>query len=119
VYCEIDLGRLRACSLGNDLAHLVLVANPAHRPDGDFSLVDGRVGTQGTPRYTYAGIAVLSPQLVRGIRAGDKAPLAPLLRAAASAGRVSGERYAGAWFDVGTAERLAALDAHLAAGHDH
>jgi len=119
VYCEIDLGRLRACSLGNDLAHLVLVANPAHRPDGDFSLVDGRVGTQGTPRYTYAGIAVLSPQLVRGIRAGDKAPLAPLLRAAANAGRVSGERYAGAWFDVGTAERLAALDAHLAAGHDH
>jgi MurNAc alpha-1-phosphate uridylyltransferase len=119
VYCEIDLARLCAHPLGNDLAHLVLVANPAHRPDGDFSLVDGRVGTQGTPRYTYAGIAVLSPQLVRGIRAGDKAPLAPLLRGAADAGRVSGERYAGAWFDVGTAERLAALDAHLAARHDH
>ena len=119
VYCEIDLARLRAWSLGNDLAHLVLVANPAHRPEGDFSLVEGRVGTQGTPRYTYAGIAVLSPQLVRGIRAGDKAPLAPLLRAAADAGRVSGERYPGTWFDVGTTERLAALDAHLAAGHDH
>ena len=118
VYCEIDLGRLRARSRGPDLAHLVLVANPAHRPGGDFSLADGRVGARGEPRYTYAGIAVLSPQLVDGVRAGEKAPLAPLLYAAAAQGRVSGELYTGPWFDVGTAARLAALDAHLAAGHD-
>jgi MurNAc alpha-1-phosphate uridylyltransferase len=119
VYCEIDLARLRRRPLGPDLAHLVLVANPAHRPGGDFSLAEGRVGAHGEPRYTYAGIAVLSPQLVDGIRAGEKAPLAPRLYAAADQGRVSGELYAGPWFDVGTAERLAALDAHLAAGHDH
>jgi len=119
VYCEIDLAPLQQRPLGSDLAHLVLVANPAHRPDGDFSLAEGRVGAHGEPRYTYAGIAVLSPQLVDGIRAGEKAPLAPLLYAAAAHGRVSGELYAGPWFDVGTAERLAALDAHLAAGHDH
>lgn len=119
VYCELDLAALRARSLGKDLAHLVLVTNPPHRPGGDFSLADGRVGANGTARYTYAGIAVLSPQLVAGIGAGEKAPLAPLLYAAAAEGRVSGEFYAGPWFDVGTAERLAALDAHLAAGHDH
>jgi len=119
VYCEIDLAPLRARPLGAQLAHLVLVANPTHRPEGDFSLDGDRVGTRGEPRYTYAGIAVLSPQLVAGIRRGEKAPLAPLLRAAAAEGRISGEVYAGPWFDVGSAERLAALDAYLAARHDH
>jgi MurNAc alpha-1-phosphate uridylyltransferase len=119
VYCEIDLARLRAQTLARGLAHLVMVPNPAHRAGGDFSLVDGRVGVRDAPRYTYAGIAVMSPQLVAGIRAGEKAPLAPLLRAAAAEGRISGEVYCGPWFDVGTAERLAALEAHLAAGHDH
>lgn len=119
VYCEIDLARLQARDLGEDLAHLVLVANPAHRPGGDFSLAEGRVGAREGPRYTYAGIAVLSPRLVAGIRAGEKAPLAPLLAAAATDQRVSGELYSGPWFDVGTADRLAALDAYLAADHDH
>lgn len=119
VYCAIDFAGLCARRLGQDLAHLVLVPNPAHRPEGDFCLTDGRVGAQGGPRYTYAGIAVLSPQLVAGIRAGEKAPLAPLLHAAAADGRISGELYAGPWYDVGTAERLAALDAHLASDDEH
>ena len=36
-------------------------------------------------------------------------PLAPLLREAADAGRIGASVYEGAWEDVGTAERLAAL----------
>jgi MurNAc alpha-1-phosphate uridylyltransferase len=114
VYCELDFRRLLALDLGGRLAHLVLVPNPAHRAGGDFTLQDGRVGNGGGPRYTYAGIAVMAPGLVAGVKPGEKAPLAPLLRAAAERGLVSGELHAGAWQDVGTRERLAELETYLA-----
>jgi MurNAc alpha-1-phosphate uridylyltransferase len=117
VYCEIDFARLRSTSLalGARLAHLVLVPNPAHRASGDFSLeADGSIGNGERARYTYAGIAVMSPALVAGVGAGEKAPLAPLLRAAAERKLLSGELYRGRWSDVGTRERLAQLEAELA-----
>lgn len=114
VYCEITFTRLLDMSLGQRLAHLVLVPNPQHRTGGDFSLVDGMVGNAGGERYTYAGIAVMSPALVGGVKPDEKAPLAPLLRAAAQRQLISGEVHPGIWQDVGTAERLAELEAHLA-----
>jgi MurNAc alpha-1-phosphate uridylyltransferase len=114
VYCEIDFARFRGMALGARLAHLVLVPNPAHRASGDFSLEEGRVGNGEGARYTYAGIAVMSPALVTGVKHGEKAPLAPLLRAAADRRLLSGELYRGIWRDVGTAERLAELEAELA-----
>ena len=113
VYCEIDFARLLALPLGERLAHLVLVPNPQHRADGDFSLAQGLVGNRGGARYTYAGIAVMSPELVSTVTAGDKAPLAPLLRSAAERQRISGELHRGIWQDVGTRERLAELEVHL------
>jgi MurNAc alpha-1-phosphate uridylyltransferase len=114
VYCELDFRRLLALDLGERLAHLVLVPNPAHRAGGDFTLEDGRVGNGSGARYTYAGIAVMAPALVAGVKPGEKAPLAPLLRAAADRGLISGELHRGAWQDVGTRERLAELEAYLA-----
>jgi len=113
VWCDLDLARLRARELGPRLAHLVLVPNPAHRPGGDFSLGGEIVGNDASPRYTYAGIAVMRPALVASVAGGRKAPLAPLLRAAAAQGLVSGELYRGTWRDVGTPERLAELEALL------
>jgi MurNAc alpha-1-phosphate uridylyltransferase len=113
VYCEIDFGRLLALDLGERLAHLVLVPNPPHRADGDFSLAQGLVGNEGGARYTYAGIAVMSPELVSPVKPGDKAPLAPLLRAAAARERIGGELHRGIWQDVGTRERLMELEVHL------
>jgi MurNAc alpha-1-phosphate uridylyltransferase len=115
VFCEIDFGQLKARPLGEALAHLVLVPNPGHRAQGDFSLAAGRVGNGAAPRYTYAGIAVMSPELFAGIAPGVGAPLAPLLRAAADGGRLSGELFEGLWRDVGTAERLAELEAMMMA----
>ena len=114
IYCEIDFARLLALSLGERLAHLVLVPNPRHRAGGDFSLEGGSVGNGGGPRYTYAGVAVMAPALVAGVRPGEKAPLAPLLRAAADRRLIGGELHTGLWQDVGTHERLAELEAQLA-----
>jgi N-acetyl-alpha-D-muramate 1-phosphate uridylyltransferase len=117
VYCECDFARLRAIDLGGRraplLAHLVLVPNPPHRAAGDFSLTHGRVGSDAAPRYTYAGVAVMAPELVQAVKPGEKAPLAPLLYDAAARGRLGGELYEGLWQDVGTLERLAELDARL------
>ena len=114
IYCEVGFAPLAKLALGERLAHLVLVPNPPHRTEGDFSLREDLVGNAGTPRYTYAGVAVMSPQLLAGVRAGEKAPLAPLLRAAAERRLLSGELYTGLWQDVGTLERLRELESTLA-----
>ncbi|MDZ7888756.1 MAG: nucleotidyltransferase family protein [Pseudomonas sp.] len=97
------------------LAHLVLVDNPAHHPQGDFALQDGQVlnASAGQPSLTYSGLALLSPHLFAGCADGAF-KLAPLLRQAMAAGQVSGEHYGGRWVDVGTHERLAEVEQLLA-----
>ncbi len=95
-----------------DLAHLVLVANPPFRPQGDFALIQGRVREAGEPRLTFSGIGVYRPALFAGCTPGAF-PLAPLLRAAMREDRVGGERHRGRWFDIGTPERLQSLDLEL------
>jgi len=111
IYCDFDFATLPALGAG-DLAHLVLVDNPAHHRQGDFALDSNRVANDGQ-RLTFAGIGVYRPQLFAAIAAGERAKLAPLLTQAIDAGRVSGQMHRGRWVDVGTPERLAALDADL------
>jgi MurNAc alpha-1-phosphate uridylyltransferase len=118
IYCEYDISRLLGLALGRRRAHLVLIPNPSHRPVGDFTLENGMIGNGAASRYTYAGVAVMSPDIVSGIRPGEKAPLAPLLREAAGQGLISGERYDGVWHDVGTRERLMELEARLASRNE-
>ena len=93
----------------DDLAWLMLVANPAQNPQGDFSLRGARVGTRG-PGHTFAGISVLRPALFAGT-SEERFALGPLLRRAADAGRVAGAVYGGYWADAGTSERLEAVRA--------
>lgn len=96
------------------LGHLVLVPNPAHNPGGDFGLdARGRVLADSERRHTYGGVAILTAELFEGCEAG-RFPLAPLLRRAARAGRLSGQLHLGRWLDVGTPERLQALHEMLA-----
>jgi MurNAc alpha-1-phosphate uridylyltransferase len=101
------------------LAHLLLVDNPPHHPDGDFALdTQGRVHDAGAPRLTFSGIGVYRAQLLQGWRdvvgPGEVSPprfkLAPLLRAAMAGDAVSGSHFHGKWTDVGTPQRLMELD---------
>ena len=95
------------------LAHLVLVDNPPHHPEGDFSLIGRQVVEPPRGRrLTFAGIGCYRRELFDRARPGAF-PLAPLLRQAAADGRLSAEHYQGRWCDIGTPERLAALDAEL------
>lgn len=97
-----------------DLAHLVLVPNPAHNPGGDFVLEQGRLGNGPAPRLTFSGISVHRPEFFEGCAPGHF-PLLPLWRRYAGEGRLGGERYAGRWSDVGTPQRLAELEQALGA----
>ena len=92
------------------LAHLVLVPNPEHNPEGDFALEDNKV--VDAKQYTFSGIGYYSQKLFEGVPYG-KSALAPLLRAAMKEGKVTGELYEGEWLDIGTAERLELLNAQL------
>ena len=94
------------------LAHLVLVANPAEHPAGDFGLECGEARVAGAERYTYSGIACFRPELFAPLPPG-RAPLRGLLESAMHAGRVSAELYRGAWTDVGTPSRYSALQQTL------
>lgn len=92
------------------LAHLVLVPNPEHNPEGDFALVNNKV--VDAKSYTFSGIGYYSPKLFEGVPYG-KSALAPLLRSAMKEGKVTGELYEGEWLDIGTPERLELLNAQL------
>ena len=120
-FVQEDVTRFAASGL---LAHIWLVPNPAHNPHGDFGL-DAATGLalnlpkeDAQPRYTYSTIGLYHRDLFAppwcdippGNPQGVKAALAPLLRAAMDAGRVSAELYQGPWTDVGTPERLTQLN---------
>jgi MurNAc alpha-1-phosphate uridylyltransferase len=114
VFSDYDFSRLTAATLAPGcLAHLVLVSNPGHNPKGDFALEGTRVLNDATERFTFSGIGLYRPELFAGVSPDAPAKLAPLLRASIDQGRVTGELHAGEWRDIGTPERLAALDHDL------
>ena len=115
VWTDYDYARLPRQLTG--MAHLVMVDNPSQHPDGDFSFNEGVLHSRGDECLTFSGIGVYSPRLFADTNE-NIFPLAPLLRSAMDLGQVSGEHHHGRWFDIGTAERMHALDATLL-GNDY
>ncbi|RYX96717.1 MAG: nucleotidyltransferase family protein [Comamonadaceae bacterium] len=116
---EFTQDAVRRFEAGGRLAHIWLVPNPAHNPNGDFGLdADGLARNlpagSDSPRYTFSTIALYRRAFFAGLPAGNpaglKVPLAPLLRSAMDNRQVSASLYTGDWTDVGTPARLAELN---------
>jgi MurNAc alpha-1-phosphate uridylyltransferase len=108
VYTDFPFETLRIAA--NRDAHLVLVPNPPQHPQGDFGLEHGLAQAEAANRHTFSGIALYRPSFFDGCTDGVF-PLKPLLVRSMAAGRCSAELYPGVWEDIGTAERLRALNA--------
>ncbi len=93
----------------NDVGHLVLVPTPSYRDRGDFDIVDGKVNNGNLPQLTFSGVAVYRPEFFADCEAG-RFSIVPMLREAADERKLSASLFGGLWADVGTYERLAAIE---------
>jgi len=120
VWIDMDYSELHQYVL-KEQAHLWLVPNPEHHPDGDFALIDGLVQLkdvhESAASYTFSGVSVLHKDVFNDCEAGAF-KLAPLLKGAMKKHAVSGSVFHGYWLDVGTPQRLQDLEAHLQMGGD-
>ena len=91
------------------LGKLILVPTPTHKAHGDFDVVDGRLRNAEKPQLTFSGVAIYRPEFFANCEAG-RFSVAPMLRAAADANQMAASEYLGTWVDVGTIERLEALN---------
>lgn len=124
IFCDMDFSILQPImqqmqsNPGKTLAHLILVDNPPHHPEGDFFLHNdtGKLVESARPdcrKLTFSGIGVYHPVLFENVPPGRAEKLAPLLRQAIAAGKATGSYFPGLWLDIGTPERLHQLDTTL------
>ncbi|MBL4762289.1 MAG: nucleotidyltransferase family protein [Gammaproteobacteria bacterium] len=107
VYCDYPLQTLQ---LKNDYeAHIILVENPDHNSNGDFSKQGDLLANTGDPMHTFSGIGLYTPQFFSSIANNKAAPLGPLLREKVAQKTVSAEVYDGLWLDIGNVDRLQQL----------
>lgn len=107
IWTDYPLASIRNKTLSG-LAHLILIPNPDHNPDGDFYLNDGLLALDGTESYTFSGMAIYHRDFFKG-QTSNVFPLTPLLRNYARQGLISAELFRGHWMDIGTPERLESL----------
>ena len=93
------------------LGKLILVPTPAHKAHGDFDIVDGRLRNGEQPQLTFSGVAIYRPEFFADCKSG-RFSVVPMLRAAADANQLAASEYSGTWVDVGTTERLEALNSN-------
>jgi len=107
IICDYPLETLHQKSI--DLAHLVMISNPAHHPEGDFAISNGLLSHSGSEKLTFSGIGVYHPDLFAGIKPGPL-KMRPILNQAIDQNRISGELFNGLWMDIGTPDRLREID---------
>ena len=108
VWSDLDFSSIPSSLAENDLATLFLVPKPGWREKGDFSLSNSRVVESERPEYLYAGIALYHPKILDGAKV-EKFSIVPRLKSAISKNLVGGILFSGEWDDVGTPDRLSAL----------
>ena len=112
VWCDLDFSAIPSQLPEKDDALLFLVPQPEWRDRGDFSLRDNRVVESESPDLLYAGIALYHPRILDGAKV-EKFSIVPRLRQSIASGRVGGILHSGKWDDVGTPERLDALQSEF------
>jgi MurNAc alpha-1-phosphate uridylyltransferase len=110
-----EAGAVRRFEASGQLAKLWLTTNPPHHPGGDFGIRDGLAVREADEKFTWTSLGLFRrafvEELMEDLSPGVRAPLRPYLDAAITRRALGAERWLGDWTDVGTAERLAALDA--------
>ena len=113
VWCDFDLSRWVDNPLPADCpGRLLMVPNPPHNPEGDFGIDNGLLSGTTKPRYTYAGISYLRPEILTSYpHARERYGLGEVF--AHNEDLMQAEVYEGDWCDVGTPERLRKLEERL------
>lgn len=94
------------------LAHLVLVDNPPFHQQGDFGLRDGLADLNATPKFNFGNIGMYRQEAFADCKPGHfkwRDVMFPFIEK----GKVTGEYYQGAWYNVGTAQDLESLHHRL------
>lgn len=109
---DFDPAQVERFMRSDEWAHLWLAANAAHHPEGDFG-IDTATGlaTRQAPQLTWVSVGLFRSAMFEGILPGERLALRPRLDATLAAGRLGAQHWPGPWTDVGTAERLHALNA--------
>ena len=109
---RFDAGDARDFADSDALGQLWMVANAPHHPRGDFGIdAQGLASRDAEPKLTWASLGLFRAALFADIPVGTKTALRPKLEQALDQRRLRAKKYDGRWTDVGTMERLAALQA--------
>jgi MurNAc alpha-1-phosphate uridylyltransferase len=116
VWTDVEFSQLSSLTLPDEcLGHLLMVQNPEHNPLGDFTLDQGLLTPRGEEQgFTFSGISLIDPALVgRYPQRRENFPLRECFTWAMERRQLSGQVLEAEWWDIGTPERLAQLDAKL------
>ena len=104
IYTNCNLSKISIKK--SDLASIVMVKNPEHHIDGDFSLINRRVTLANTNTMTYAGIGIYNPLIFSGMKSKTY-KLSEILLKNINKDKISGLEHKDIWFDVGDSKKLA------------